>query len=113
MFITVATQVAILFFLISLGFIAAKTRLLNDSGVKNMTDFVLMLVTPAVIIKSFIREFDTSLFKNLIISFLITAISHVFFIMAGKFLLRSKNIPRQKVLETMLSISTQQISLNS
>ena len=99
MFINVATQVAILLILISLGFIAAKTRLLNDTGVKNMTDFVLMLVTPAVIIKSFIREFNTSLFKNLIISFLITAIAHVFFILAGKLLLRSKNVSRQKVLQ--------------
>lgn len=98
MFITVATQVIILLILISIGFIAAKTRLLNDTGVKNMTDFVLMLVTPCVIIKSFIREFNTAILKNLLISFLITILAHIFFIIAGKLLLHSKDLSQQKVL---------------
>ena len=99
MFITVATQVVILLILILVGFIAAKTHLLNDNGVKNMTDFVLMLVTPCVIIKSFVREFNTALLKNLLISFLITVLAHIFFIIVGKLLLRCKDISRQKFLQ--------------
>ncbi len=99
MFITVATQVTILLILILVGFVAAKTHLLNDNGVKNMTDFVLMIVTPCVIIKSFIREFNPAVLKNLLISFLITILVHIFFIIASKLLLRSKDISRQKVLQ--------------
>lgn len=105
MFTTVAIQVAILFILIFIGFIAAKTHLLNDTGVKNMTDFVLMLVTPAVIIKSFTREFQPAIFKNLLISFLITTLAHIFFIIASKLFLRSKNIPKQKVLQFSIIFS--------
>ena len=68
MFSTVFSQVLVLFILIFLGVIFAKTKLLKDSDVKAITDLVLYTVTPCVIIKSFVREFDKTLLKNLIIT---------------------------------------------
>lgn len=99
MFITVFTQVVILFILIFLGFTLAKTKVLNDKGVKCITDLVLYTVTPCVIIKSFVREFEKTLFKNLLISFVAVFAAHLLFILVTKLLLRSKNINRQKVLQ--------------
>lgn len=99
MFITVFTQVVILFILIFLGFTLNKTKVLNDTGVKCITDLVLYTVTPCVIIKSFVREFDKTLLKNLIISFVAVFVAHLVFILVTKLLLRSKNINRQKVLQ--------------
>lgn len=99
MFITVFTQVVILFILIFLGFALNKTKVLNDTGVKCITDLVLYTVTPCVIIKAFVREFNKSLFKNLIISFVAVFLAHIVFILVTKLLLHSKELNRQKVLQ--------------
>ena len=60
MFFDVLTQVLILLILIMLGVLLTKLKMLNETTVKQMTDIVLLLVTPSVIIKSFMREFDPS-----------------------------------------------------
>ncbi|MBR6741398.1 MAG: AEC family transporter [Clostridia bacterium] len=99
MFSTVFSQVLVLFILILLGVIFAKTKLLKDSDVKAITDLVLYTVTPCVIIKSFVREFDKTLLKNLIISFIAVFVAHIIFILVTKLLLHSKTANRQKVLQ--------------
>ena len=68
--ITVGTQVIILFILISIGFICNKTKYLHDGSVKDMTNFILQVVTPCVIINSYCRNFDSEMFKGLIITFI-------------------------------------------
>lgn len=98
MFINVLVQVIILFILILIGFTLAKTKILNDEAVKGMTDFVLILVTPCVIIKSFFREFNKSDLKDLLISFLLGVILHTTFILLSVLFLRDKDKNRQTVL---------------
>ena len=99
MFINVLTQVIILFILIFVGVVLAKTKVLNDTAVKSMTDFVLLLVTPCVIIKSFIREFEPALLKKLLISVAATVLAHIGFIILSRLLLKTKEISQQKVLQ--------------
>ena len=55
--LTVAEQVFILFLLILVGFICGKAKILGDGTVKQLSTFCLYFATPAVIVKSFIREF--------------------------------------------------------
>ncbi len=98
MFLDVLTQVLILLILIMLGFVLTKAKVLNGTAVTGMTDLVLLTVTPCVIIKSFIREFDPSLIKNLLISFLIAFILHIVYIVLSLLLLRDKDKAREKVL---------------
>ena len=99
MFTTVLTQVVILFVLIFLGVILNKTKILNDTAIKGMTDLVLYLVTPAAIINSFIREYSTELLKNLGLGLIATFLAHIVFILLSVLLIRSKNLSRQKVLQ--------------
>lgn len=99
MFLNVFTQVVILFILIFLGAILTKKGVFTEKGISSMTDMVLLLVTPCVIIKSFIREFDSTTFKKLLISFLIAILSHIGFIILSRVLLRDKNERSQKVLQ--------------
>lgn len=99
MFETVFTQVIILFILIFIGFILNKANILNEVGAKAVTDIVLYIATPAVIIKSFIREFSPDLLKNLGIGFLAGIIAHIIFILLSILLLRSKDISKQKILQ--------------
>lgn len=98
MFINVLTQVVILFILIILGVILTKVKVLSDKGVKSMTDMVLYTVTPCVIIKSFIREFDASTLKKLLISFLIAILAHILFIILSHLLIRDRDEAKEKVL---------------
>ena len=99
MFKNVLTQVIILFILILIGFLLAKTKVLNDKSVSGMTDLVLILVTPCVIVKSFFREFNKSDLKDLLISFLLGVILHTAFILLSILFLRDKNTNRQVVLQ--------------
>ena len=99
MFTQVLTQVIILFILIIIGVILAKTKVLGENGVKNMTDLVLYTVTPCVIVKSFIREFDAAALKNLLLSFLIAILSHIGFILISRILIRDKDESNQAVLQ--------------
>lgn len=99
MFETVFTQVVILFILIFLGFILNKTKILNDTSVKGITDVVLYIVTPAAIINSFIREFSPDLLENLGIGLIATFLAHIVFILLSLLLIRSKEISRKKVLQ--------------
>lgn len=98
MFLDVLVQVIILFILILIGVILTKCKLLNETTVKGMTEITLLIVTPCVIIKSFVREFDKSVFKNLIISFLIAFLAHLGFIILARLLIHSKEKSSEKVL---------------
>ena len=98
MFFNVLSQVTVLLILIMLGVLLTKLKMLNDVTVKQMTDIVLLLVTPCVIIKSFMREFDPSLIKQLLVSFLISVIVHVFYILIACLSLQDRDKSREKVL---------------
>ena len=98
MFINVLTQVIILFVLIIVGAILAKSGILTEKGVKSITDLVLVLVTPCVIIKSFVREFDVLALKGLLISMLIAVLSHIAFIIMSQLLIHDKDKATERVL---------------
>ena len=67
-FITVGTQVIELFVLIALGYLCGKTKILNDKAVKSVTDIVLYIVCPCVIVQNFIRPFDSDMLGGLLIA---------------------------------------------
>ncbi|MBR5222820.1 MAG: AEC family transporter [Clostridia bacterium] len=98
MFVTVLTQVVILFILIFVGFILTKIKMLNDQSVKSLTDLALTLVTACVIVKSFFREFNKSDLKDLLLSFLLGIILHTAFILLTLLFLKDKDKNRQAVL---------------
>lgn len=98
MFVNVLTQVIILLILILIGVVLAKGKVLTESGVKSMTDMVLYTVTPCVIIKSFIREFDPATLKKLLISFLIALLAHIGFIVLSHLIIHDKDKSKESVL---------------
>ncbi len=98
MFINVLTQIIILFILISLGFLLAKAKILDHKIVSGMTDLVLILVTPCVIVKSFFREFNKSDLKDFLLSFLLGVLIHLIFLVLSLIFLKDKNENRQAVL---------------
>ncbi len=98
MFISVLTQVLILLILILVGVILSKAGVITKEGASVMTDVVLLIVTPCVIIKSFIRELNPETLRGLAISVIIAVLAHIGFILMS-LLLRDKDKGRQRVLQ--------------
>ncbi len=92
--LTVAEQVFILFLLMLVGFISNKTKILNDETVKKMSTFCLYFATPAVIIKSFIMDFDSRIAISLLLALLAGVICHIIGIFIATVAFR-KGTPQQ------------------
>lgn len=75
--LTVATQVAILFALIGVGFICRKTKLLNDGAVAGLVNVLLIIVTPCLVVHVFQRPFDPSKLRALMIAFAVSVAAHI------------------------------------
>ena len=93
-FLTVLTQVSILFLLIFIGAVANKTKLLSVEANKKISDVVVTIVAPSVIISSFLSSAKGSqseilaLLKNIGIFALIAAASHAVMIGLGILIFR-------------------------
>lgn len=95
----IAQQVLVLFVLIGVGFLCGKKGILTDSSSKKITDIVLYVVTPCVMISAFQREFSFELLGKMLI-----AVASAVLIMAGSILIaklvfHDKNESRNKVLK--------------
>lgn len=105
-FLTVAQQVLILFILIGVGFVCTKTKLLNETITKGLTDLVLYCVTPCVLIKSFVEiPFSAQKVKELFLSLLIAVLIHVGFILLCYPLVRDADDSRERMLRFCIVFS--------
>jgi len=96
--LTVGNNVLVLFVLIGLGFVCNKIKLISGKTVKEMTNFVLYIVTPCVIINSYQREFDKNMMKGLFITLAASAFSYATTILLAHLLIRDKDKRREKTL---------------
>lgn len=98
--LVVSTQVVILFILIAAGFVCGKTKLITREGAKYLTDVVLYLATPCVIVSSFQQvQFDYNLLINLGITAICATLIQVLSIFVCRGVFRSKDEGRRKVLQ--------------
>lgn len=74
---TVATQVAILFALMGVGFVCRKTKLLNDASISGLVNILLLIVTPCLVVDVFQRPFDPSKMRALSTAFAVAFIAHL------------------------------------
>ncbi len=97
-FIVIAQQVLVLFILIGVGFICGKKGILTDSASKKMTDIVLYVVTPCVMISAFQREFSIELLGNILITAVCASAIIIATIFISKLIFHDKEERRNKVL---------------
>ena len=95
----IAQQVLVLFILIGVGFLCGKKGIINDVASKKMTDIVLYVVTPCVMISAFQREFTFELIGKMAVAVVCAALIIAGSIVIAKLVFHDKNIGRQKVLE--------------
>ncbi|MBE6728918.1 MAG: AEC family transporter [Ruminococcaceae bacterium] len=96
-FLTVAQQVAILFILIGVGFVCGKVKIINDSVSKGLSDICLYFTTPAVIIASFFRPFDSKMLFKLLIAFAVSTVFHIITLSVAYIFAHDKNIGSDSV----------------
>lgn len=104
-FITVGTQVLELFILIAVGYLCGKTKMLNEKAVKSITDLVLYIVCPCVIIQNFIREFDSSMLNKLLITGAVAFCIHFVSIAVAMLVFHDKIPQRNRVYRFALIFS--------
>ena len=97
-FLTVAEQVIVLFLLIGVGALCAKTGIIKEVAIKSCSDLVLIVVTPCVIIQSFQRPFDAAMLKGLGLACLIALSIHIVTILLAHLLLHDPVAARERVL---------------
>ncbi len=98
-FFIVGQQVIILFIMIFIGYICAKCALFSEEGIKSVTNFVLYIIIPCVIINSFHRDFDTAMMENLIKAFFAALFVHILNIILVNLLIHDKEEGRERVLK--------------
>ena len=84
-------QVSVMLLLICIGAVCFKSKLISLEGNKNLTNLVLYVVNPAVIIVSYQQTFTPHLFKGLAYALLLSAAGLLIFIGLSYLLLRGKN----------------------
>jgi len=93
----VIQQIFIIFILIGVGFLAAKFGILREEGARQITDLLLIIVIPCVIIMAFQASFERSLIKNLLIAALLAALTHTAGILISKLVFRNE-APERKLM---------------
>ena len=93
-FLTVGTQVLILFILIGIGVLCGKIRFFSPVTAKHLTNIVLYFVTPCVVVDAFHREFEPALLINLGITALCAVCIHIFSIALCAAVFRRRNDQR-------------------
>ena len=94
----VGTQVLILFIIMALGVLCRKLRLLNDESVKGLSDLMLYLITPCMMLKAFQQSFDLALLRGFLITAAATAVLYAAEIGLAVLLLRDRDEARKRVL---------------
>ena len=83
-------QILIIFIIIIIGIISYKIKLIDDATNAKLSNILLMLVNPMVIFVAYQRAFSTELLNGLLISLLLSAVTHITSILIAYLMLRKK-----------------------
>ena len=98
-FLIISQQVAVLFILIAVGYLCGKKGMITEHASKVMTDIVLYVVTPCVMIAAFQREFSFETLGAVLIAAAAALAILVGSILLARLCFRMKDVGRKKVLQ--------------
>ena len=90
MFILIFSQLMKMFFHLLLAFICYRIHLVDQNGNKTVSNLLLLVVNPILIITVYQIEYDPELVRGLLISFAAAALTHVLGILICTLLIRPK-----------------------
>ena len=96
-FTTVLMQIVILFIMITVGYVCSKRGILSPSTIKELSRFIIYVVTPCIIVESFHRPFDSSMLQKMGIICAAAVGAHVLNIILSRTLIHDKEQNRRVV----------------
>lgn len=89
--VTAFNQIIVMFILLLIGMLCYKINLIDKDMSKKLSDVVLLLVNPMVILISYQRKFEATLLSGLLISLGLALATHLVAILISIILLRKKS----------------------
>lgn len=96
--ITSLKQVLIMFIMMMLGFLLTKLKLIDLKSKTTLSNILVYLVVPFMIINSYEVEFNNEVLSNLLTSFLLSFISLIIAIIVSVIVVKFYKIERKKIL---------------
>ena len=95
----VAQQVFIMLILIIIGFVLTKNNIISQAGSKNISDILLTIVTPSVLIRAYQIDFDMGIAFDILTGFALSVLAHLIFIVVSHLIFRgNRDVYRRKVM---------------
>ncbi len=102
----VSNQVMLMAIYIAVGFVFTKLKMFSQKSSKQMTDLLLYIVTPCVIVKAFQDGYEADSASKLAVAFLLAIGFHVMMVLLTKLIyIKSKNKDRAVVDRFSISFS--------
>lgn len=97
MFQLISIQIIKMFLLMMVGVICSKCGLIDSQGNRTLSNILLMLINPLLLVNAFLQEFDSGIMTALLITALVCALTHVIAIPLAHFAIREKDNPDYSV----------------
>ena len=96
-FTTVFQQIVILFIMIAVGYVCSRRGLLSPQTIKELSKFIIYVVTPCIVVESFHRPFDSAMLGKIGIASAAAVGAHVINIILSRIFIRDKVQSREVV----------------
>ena len=96
-FTTVFQQIVILFIMMMVGYVCSKRGILSTATIKELSKFIIYVVTPCIVVESFHRPFDSSMLNKIGITCAAAIGAHVLNIILSRIMIRDKEQSRRVV----------------
>lgn len=93
----VFVQVVIIVLLMLVGYVLVKAKVIDDATVKQMTNALLIIVIPCVLIKAYQKEFSMELVKGLLLAVLLSVIVHAIAIALCMLIFRKEETNKYRI----------------
>ena len=93
MFILIFNQLLKMLLIMLVAFLCYRIHIVNQEGNRCVSNLLLMVVNPCLIITVYKMDYDPVLVKGLLISFAAAAVSHFISVTAAHFLIPAKDNP--------------------
>lgn len=95
MVVLLAERIAIMFGFMAIGWILFKKKFLTEQGAKDLSQILLRLVVPAIIIQSFLIERTPENIRAFLLSFLLSLLAIVLSALIARIVFRNKRVVEQ------------------
>lgn len=93
MLLLIFEQLIKMFFIMLLAFLCYRVKIVSQEGNRSMSNLLLMVVNPCVILTVYQTAYDPELVRGLLLAFAAAAVSHILAVITATFLIRSAGRP--------------------